>query len=139
MLFKINNYKCKKKTIELPKILDDRGNLSFFESNKHVPFEIKRVYWIYDVPGGQSRGGHAFKDQEEFIIAISGSFTLTLDYGYGKEYFDMKRSYYGLYIPAGIWRQMDNFSTNSLALIISSTKYSELDYIRDYDEYLKYI
>ena len=129
----------KARIIEFPKIEDFRGNLSFLEIEKHIPYSIERVYWIYDVPGGQSRGGHAFKDQEEFIIAISGSFTLTLDYGYGKEYFDMKRSYYGLYIPAGIWRQMDNFSTNSLALIISSTKYSELDYIRDYDEYLKYI
>ena len=129
----------KARIIEFPKIEDFRGNLSFLEIEKHIPYSIERVYWIYDVPGGQSRGGHAFKDQEEFIIAISGSITLTLDYGYGKEYFDMKRSYYGLYIPAGIWRQMDNFSTNSLALIISSTKYSELDYIRDYDEYLKYI
>ena len=129
----------KARIIEFPKIEDFRGNLSFLEIEKHIPYSIERVYWIYDVPGGQSRGGHAFKDQEEFIIAISGSFTLTLDYGYGKEYFDMKRSYYGLYIPAGIWRQIDNFSTNSLDLIISSTKYSELDYIRDYDEYLKYI
>ncbi len=129
----------KARIIELPKVEDYRGNLSFLEIEKHIPYSIERVYWIYDVPGGQSRGGHAFKEQQEFIIAISGSFTITLDYGYSKEYFDMKRSYYGLFIPAGIWRQMDNFSTNSLALVISSTKYYELDYIRNYDEYLKYL
>jgi hypothetical protein len=125
--------------IEIPKIEDFRGNLSFIEIRKHIPFLIERVYWIYDVPGGQVRGGHAFKEQNEFIIALSGSFTVSLDYGNEKEYFDMKRSYYGLYVPAGIWRQMDNFSTNSLALVISSTHYSESDYLRNYDDYLKYI
>jgi len=122
--------------IELPKILDSRGNLSFIEGNKHVPFNIKRVYWIYDVPCGEVRGGHAFKKQKEFIIALSGSFDVVVDDGTTKQTFSLNRSYYGLYIQKGIWRQMQNFSTNSLALVLSSTKYSESDYIRDYETFL---
>jgi hypothetical protein len=124
--------------IDLPKITDSRGNLSFIESNNHIPFEIKRVYWIYDVPGGHDRGGHAFKEQMEFIIALSGSFDVLIDDGQKKELYSLNRSFYGLYIPKGLWREMKNFSTNSLALVLSSTIYSELDYIRDYNSYLEY-
>lgn len=125
------------KVIELPKFADSRGNLSFVEQNNHIPFEIKRVYWIYDVPGGESRGGHAYKDNDEFIIAISGSFDVTIDDGKEKKIFTLNRSYYGLYIPKGLWREMENFSTNSLALEFASTPYNPDDYVRDYDEFLK--
>jgi len=121
--------------INLPKFLDARGNLSFIEQNKHIPFEIRRSYWIYDVPGGESRGGHAYKENQEFIVALSGSFDVIIDDGQGKEVFTLNRSYYGLYVPKGLWREMENFSTNSLALVISSTDYDENDYIRDYEEY----
>ena len=120
------------KVIELPKFADSRGNLSFVEQNNHIPFEIKRVYWIYDVPGGESRGGHAYKDNDEFIIAISGSFDVTIDDGKEKRIFTLNRSYYGLYIPKGLWRTMDNFSTNSLALEFANTLYDRSDYIEDY-------
>lgn len=123
--------------IELPKIVDSRGNLSFYESLNHIPFEIKRTYWIYDVPGGQKRGGHAFKAQHEFIIALSGSFDVKLNDGISEKTFSLNRSYYGLYVPNMIWREMLNFSTNSLALIVSSTNYSDTDYIRDYNEFQK--
>lgn len=124
--------------IDLPKIEDTRGNLSFLEEGKHIPFEIKRTYWIYDVPGGQVRGGHAFKEQQELVIALSGSFDIIIDDGSEKRTFSLNRSYYGLYIPTTLWREMVNFSTNSLALVVSSTQYSESDYIRSYDEFLKY-
>ena len=123
--------------IELPKFLDARGNLSFAEQNNHIPFEINRTYWIYDVPGGENRGAHAFVRTEEFIIALSGSFEVTVDDGINKRTFILNRSYYGLYIPNGLWRELNNFSTNSLALEFASTKYDSADYIRDYDEYLK--
>ena len=123
--------------IELPKFLDARGNLSFAQNNTHIPFEIKRTYWLYDVPGGESRGGHAYRDTEEFVIALSGSFDVIVDDGKEKKIFHLNRSYYGLYIPKGMWREMDNFSTNSLALEFASTKYDPADYIRDYDEVLK--
>lgn len=123
--------------IQLPKIIDERGNLSFIEENNHIPFKIKRTYWIYDVPGGQGRGGHAFKEQQELIVALSGSFDVIIDNGQDKQTFSLNRSYYGLYVPPGIWRQMQNFSTNSLAFVISSTEYNEADYVRDYDEFLK--
>jgi len=126
------------KIINLPKIEDVRGNLSFFEGNKHVPFNIERTYWIYDVPGGHARGGHGFKQQHEFIIAMSGSFDVVVDDGNVRKTFSLNRSYYGLYIPATMWREMNNFSTNSLALVVSSTKYSESDYIRDYNEFLDF-
>lgn len=125
--------------IELPKYEDPRGNLSFVEGGRHIPFVIERVYWIYDVPGGQTRGGHAFRKQQEVIIALSGSFDVVVDDGAEKKIFSLTRSYYGLYIPAGLWRSMQNFSTNSLALVISSTAYDESDYIRDYQEFKKYI
>lgn len=123
--------------INLPKIEDSRGNLSFFESGIHIPFDIKRSYWIYDVPGGQTRGGHAFIDQHEFIIALSGSFDVKLSDGVSVKSYSLNRSYYGLYVPNMIWREMLNFSTNSLALIVSSKFYNESDYIRDYDLFQK--
>ena len=123
--------------IELPKFLDARGNLSFAQNNTHIPFEIKRTYWVYDVPGGESRGGHAYRETEEFVIALSGSFDVIVDDGKEKKTFHLNRSYYGLYIPKGMWREMNNFSTNSLALEFASTIYNPKDYIRDYNEFLK--
>lgn len=122
--------------ITLPKIEDFRGNLSFIEEETHVPFKIQRTYWIYDVPGGQVRGGHAFREQKELIIALSGSLDVKVRDGINEKVFSLNRSYYGLYIPEGIWRQMENFSTNSLAMVLSSTTYDENDYIRDFDEYI---
>ncbi len=126
------------KIIELPKFLDARGNLSFAEQLNHIPFEIKRTYWIYDVPGGEERGGHAFKENQEFIVALSGSFDVVVDDGENKKTFTLNRSYYGLYIPQGLWRTMENFSTNSLALEFGSLHYDGSDYIYDYEEYLSY-
>lgn len=123
------------KLIELPKFTDPRGNLSFVEQNNHIPFAIQRTYWIYDVPGGESRGGHAYRMTDEFIVAISGSFDVTVDDGKNKKIFTLNRSYYGLYIPKGLWRTMDNFSTNSLALEFANTIYDRNDYIEDYDYY----
>lgn len=125
------------KIIELPKFTDPRGNLSFVEQLNHIPFEIKRTYWIYDVPGGEERGGHAFKENQEVVIALSGAFDVVVDDGKTKKTFNLNRSYYGLYIPAGLWREMDNFSTNSLALEFGSIHYDPNDYIRDYETYLK--
>lgn len=124
--------------INLPKIEDLRGNLSFIEELKHIPFKIERTYWIYDVPGGQVRGGHAFKEQQELIVALSGSFDVMVDDGKLKQTFSLNRSYYGLYIPAGLWRQMENFSTNSLAMVLSSTSYNEHDYIRNFEDYKRF-
>lgn len=121
--------------IELPKFLDVRGNLSFVEELKHVPFKIERSYWIYDVPGGETRGGHAYKENQEFIVALSGSFDVIIDDGKEKEVVTLNRSYYGLYVPKGFWREINNFSTNSLALILSSTEYDKYDYIYDYNEF----
>lgn len=126
------------KLINLPKFEDPRGNLSFIEEEKHIPFKIERTYWIYDVPGGQVRGGHAFKEQQELIVALSGSFDVLVDDGKNKETFSLNRSYYGLYLPAGLWRQMQNFSTNSLAMVLSSTNFTEEDYIREYSDFLNY-
>ena len=123
--------------INLPKIYDPRGNLSFIESEGHIPFEIKRSYWIYDVPGGMFRDGHAFKCQEEFIVALSGSFDVVLNDGTGEQRFHMARSYYGLYVPHMTWRAIDNFSTNSVALVLSSTFYDPQDYIEDFEQFLK--
>ncbi len=125
------------KLIDLPKIIDVRGNLSFAEIDNQVPFIIKRAYWIYDVPGGTDRGGHAYKKNEELVIALSGSFDVVLDNGVEKKTYNLNRSYYALYVPKGVWRTMVNFSTNSLALVLSSTEYNEEDYIYDYDEFLK--
>ena len=123
--------------IQLPKFLDVRGNLSFVEQFNHIPFEIKRTYWLYDVPGGECRGGHAYWENPELIIALSGSFDVVLDDGLEKTIYHLNRSYYGLYVPKGIWREMENFSTNSLALVLSSTPYDEKDYIYDYDEFVR--
>jgi hypothetical protein len=123
--------------ISLPKILDARGNLSFVEAQNHVPFAIKRVYWIYDVPGGETRGGHAFKENHELIIALSGSFDLVLHDGQTETKYSLNRSYYGLYVPSMIWRSMENFSTNSLALVLSSIPYNEADYVRDFKTFKK--
>ena len=125
------------KIIELPKFLDARGNLSFAEQNNHIPFEIKRTYWIYDVPGGEDRGGHAFRENLEVVIALSGAVDVIVDDGVSQKTFRLDRSYYGLYIPKGLWRTMENFSTNSFALEFGSVAYSADDYIRDYDEFLK--
>ena len=125
------------KIIDLPKILDERGNLSFAEQFKHVPFEIKRTYWLYDVPGGECRGGHAYRENQEFIIALSGSFDVVIDDGKEKRSFTLNRSYYGLYVPQGLWREMENFSTNSLALEFASTHFNEDDYVYDYEEFKK--
>lgn len=127
----------KPKIVNLPKFLDARGNLSFVEQKNHIPFAIRRTYWLYDVPGGESRGGHAYKENQEFIVALSGSFDVILDDGKEKKTFTLNRSYYGLYVPKGLWREMVNFSTNSLAMILSSTDYDAADYIRDYDVFLK--
>lgn len=124
--------------INLPKIDDPRGNLTFIEEESHIPFRIKRVYWIYDVPGGQTRGGHAFREQQEMIVALSGSFDVVVNHGSDAQRFHLNRSYYGLYIPNGMWRYLDNFSTNSVAMVLSSTFYNENDYIRDFEEFLRF-
>lgn len=123
--------------IELPRFLDSRGNLSFVEQLSHIPFEIKRTYWIYDVPGGEDRGGHAFKENQEFIVALSGAFDVIVNDGKQKKTFTLNRSYYGLYVPAGTWREMTNFSTNSFALEFGSAHYNKADYIRDFDLFLE--
>ena len=123
----------KPKIINLPKILDERGNLSIIEENNNIPFDIKRTYWVYDVPGGEIRTGHAYLNNQEFIVALSGSFDVLLDNGDEVNTFSLNRSYYGLYVPNGVWRQMLNFSTNSLALILASTHFDLSDYIYDYD------
>ena len=124
------------KLVELPRFLDARGNLSFVEQLNHIPFEIKRTYWIYDVPGGEARGGHAFKENQEFIVALSGAFDILVDDGQQKKTFFFIFSYFGLYVPAGLWREMNNFSTNSVALEFGSMHYDKEDYIRDYNSFL---
>ena len=124
--------------IELARHFDPRGNLSVIEELQDIPFKIERTYWIYDVPGGEVRGGHAYKENQEFIVALSGSFDVVLDDGKEKKIFSLNRSYNGLYVPKGMWREMENFSTNSLALVLSSTKFDSNDYIRDYSEFQKY-
>lgn len=124
--------------IELPKFLDERGNLSFFENDNQLPFAIKRVHWIYDVPGGEQRGGVAYRETEEFVVALSGSFDVVVHDGKEMHLLPLNRSYMGVYIPKGTWRSIENFSTNSVALICTSTKYDEADAIRDFDEFIKY-
>lgn len=123
--------------VDLPKILDRRGNLSFIEEFAHIPFEIARTYWIYDVPGGEKRGGHAYKKNKEFIVALSGSFDVMLEDENEQKTFHLNRSYYGLYVPEGIWREMNNFSTNSLALVLASIPYDSSDYIYDHETFKK--
>lgn len=129
----------KAKIIDLPKIEDPRGNLTFVEENKHIPFDIKRVYWIYDVPGGEVRGGHAYRKNKEFIIALSGSFDVIIKDGNKRKKFSLNRSYYGLFVPNMLWRSVENFSTNSLCLVLASEKYNDKDYIRNWDEFKKSI
>ena len=126
----------KPQIIKLPKVTDPRGNLSIVESEEHVPFDIKRAYWIYDVPGGEERGGHAFKVQDEFIIALSGSFDVVLNDGTGEQRYHMNRAYFGLYVPHMTWRRIDNFSTNSVVYVLSSKKYDPEDYIEDFEEFI---
>ena len=121
------------KFLELPKIFDERGNLSFIEEYNHIQFKIKRVYWIYDVPGGEHRGSHAFKKTEELIVALSGSFDIALNDGKKEHHFTLNRSYNGVFVPKMVWRKLENFSTNSLALILSSTSFDADDYIRDFE------
>ena len=121
--------------INLPKFLDLRGNLSFIEEETQLPFKIRRVYWIYDVPGGEHRGGHAFRETEELIVALSGSFDVVLHDGEKEHRFSLNRSYFGVLVPKMFWRMLENFSTNSLALIIASTDFSEADYIRNFEEF----
>ncbi len=123
--------------IELPKILDPRGNLTFIEMNNHIPFEIKRTFWTYDVPGGQQRGGHAYRESHEFIVALSGSFDVVLNDGQKEVVYSLNRSYYGLYVPNMLWKHLDNFSTNSLCLTLASTQYNPKDYLRDFEAYKK--
>lgn len=125
------------KIIELPKITDRRGNLTFIEGENHVPFNIKRVYYLYDVPGGETRGGHAHKELKQFIIAASGSFDVILDDGSNRKRFHLNRSYYGLYVPKMIWRELDNFSSGSVCVVIASEHFDEQDYLRDYNEFKK--
>ncbi|WP_113660537.1 sugar 3,4-ketoisomerase [Pedobacter nanyangensis] len=123
------------KIINLPKILDERGNLSFLQENSQIPFKIERSYWIYDVPGGEVRGGHSYTTNQEIIIALSGGFDVVLDDGTQKSTVSLNRSYVGLYVPAGLWRHMENFSTNSVAFVVASTAFDEADYVRDYKFY----
>jgi dTDP-4-dehydrorhamnose 3,5-epimerase-like enzyme len=125
--------------INLPKILDERGNLSFLQNEDHLPFPIQRVYWIYDVPGGEVRGGHAYREMQEFIIALSGSFDVVLFDGKEEKKYTLNRSYYGLYVPKMVWRSMENFSTNALAFVASDSFYDEHDYIRDKNTFIKEI
>lgn len=123
--------------IELPRIHDPRGNLTFIEGNSHVPFDIRRVYYLYDVPGGAERGGHAHKNLSQLIIAMSGSFDVVLDDGTAKRRFHLNRSYQGLYVCPMIWRELDNFSSGSVCMVLASNSYDEADYYRDYDEYIE--
>jgi dTDP-4-dehydrorhamnose 3,5-epimerase-like enzyme len=125
------------KMIDLPKILDHRGNLTFVEATRHIPFQIKRIYYLYDVPGGASRGGHAHRSLQQFVIAASGSFDVIVDDGTNEKRFFLNRSYYGLYIPTMIWREMDNFSSGSVCLVLASEFYDAEDYIRDYGDFKK--
>lgn len=127
--------KCR--VLELPKIQDPRGNLTFIESLSHVPFAIARVYYLYDVPGGSERGGHAHKELEQFIIAMSGSFDVLLDDGKERKRVHLSRSYHGLYVCPMIWRELDNFSSGSVCMVLASTKYDEADYYRDYSEFMR--
>lgn len=127
----------KVKIIDLPKITDQRGNLTFVEGGHHIPFDIKRVYYLYDVPGGSERGGHAHKELQQLIIAMSGSFDVVLDDGTEKKRFHLNRSYYGLYVPTMLWRELDNFSSGAVCMVLASNVYDEKDYYREYNEYLK--
>ncbi len=126
------------KLIDLPKNLDTRGNLSFLQESNQIPFPIKRLYWIYDVPGGELRGGHSYHENQEIIICLSGSFDIILQDGHDTIKYSLNRSYTGLFVPANIWRHMENFSTNSFAFIVASTDYTATDYERDFDKFSNY-
>ncbi len=126
----------KVRIVSLPKISDPRGNLTFLEGGRHIPFDIKRVYYLYDVPGGAERAGHAHKALHQLVVAMSGSFDIHLDDGYIKKTFHLNRSYYGLYVCPMIWRTIDNFSSGSVCLVLASNYYDEADYYRSYDEFL---
>jgi hypothetical protein len=132
-MYSLNNCRI----IELPKITDPRGNLTFIEGNVHIPFDIKRVYYLYDVPGGAERGGHAHRELNQLIVAMSGSFDIILDDGLEKRRFHLNRSYYGLYVCPMIWRELDNFSSGSVCMVLASNLYDEADYYRDYDQFLQ--
>lgn len=133
----MNLSKCK--IIDLPKVTDVRGNLTFVEENKHIPFQIKRVYYLYDVPAGEARGGHAHKRLQQLIISASGSFDVVLDDGSRRKRFHLNRSYYGLYLPSMIWRELDNFSSGSVCLVLASELFEDDDYIRDYETFRKLV
>jgi len=122
--------------VNLPKIADPRGNLTFVEGDNHIPFEIKRVFYLYDVPGGEMRAGHSNIESEQFIIAMSGSFDVIVDDGFEKRKFHLNRAYYGLYLPTMVWREIDNFSSGAVCLVLTSTAYSPTDYIRDYEQFV---
>lgn len=123
--------------VELPKIIDPRGNLTFVEAQRHIPFSIRRAYWIYDVPGGEMRGGHAYYELEEFVISLSGAFDFAVNDGSSRKTFRLDRSYFGLYVPNRLWRSIENFSTNSVCLILASERYREQDYLRDFPSFAK--
>jgi hypothetical protein len=125
--------------IELPKISDVRGNLSFIEAGQHIPFDIKRVYYLYDVPGGSDRGSHAHKNLHQFVVAMSGSFDVVLDDGHDKKRFHLNRSYYGLYVCPMMWRYLDNFSSGAVCMVLASAHYDEADYIRNHGEFLELV
>ena len=125
------------RVIDLPKILDPRGNLTFVEGHNHIPFDIKRVFYLYDVPGGEMRAGHSNIYSEQFIIAMSGSFDVIVDDGFEKKTFNLNRAYYGLYLPTNVWREIDNFSSGAVCLVLTSTTYSAEDYIRNYDDFIQ--
>tara|TARA_R110002072_G_scaffold13418_7_gene56205 strand:+ start:38703 stop:39116 length:414 start_codon:yes stop_codon:yes gene_type:complete len=127
------------KIIDLPKIQDPRGNLTFIEGGEHIPFDIQRVYYLYDVPGGSERGGHAHKNLKQLIIAMSGSFDVVLDDGFEQKRYHLNRSHYGLYIDTMVWRELDNFSSGSVSMVLASNKYSEDDYVRDYQEFINHV
>jgi oxalate decarboxylase/phosphoglucose isomerase-like protein (cupin superfamily) len=130
---------AKWRIIYLPKVTDARGNLTAIEENQQVPFAIRRVYYVYDIPGGESRGGHAHKQQQECIIAATGSFDVILDDGTNKWRHHLNRSYYGIYVPQLIWRELDNFSTGSVCLVLASDHFDEADYLRDYNDFVKFV
>jgi len=123
--------------IDLPKVSDPRGNLTFVEGGRHIPFQISRVFYLYDVPGGESRAGHSNIEAEQFIVAMSGSFDVIVDDGVSKRKFHLNRAYYGLYLPSFVWREIENFSSGAVCMVLTSTMYSANDYIRDYDEFVK--
>lgn len=125
--------------LELPKITDNRGNLTFIEENRHVPFDIKRIYYLYDIPGGESRGGHAHKKLHQFLVALSGTFDVVLDDGFQRKTFSLNRAYNGLLIVPGIWRELNNFSTGSVCLVLASELYDHEDYIYKYEDFVQYI